>query len=165
MCFCHFYYHHVLYLYTVLIYFNFSFFVNCYISNYFFLKFIASTNILILFQLYLNYQKQFIFILVNNNNTVTNYISDNCVLYLNVTLEHKTSHKGQFCEIEMCASSERWINNLSIDVWFGQYLKIWNLRVQKNIEKIIFKLVQMKFLPVSGKVTFKSNALQYCVTP
>ncbi len=28
------------------------------------------------------------------------------------------------------------------------YLKIWNLRVQKNlnIEKIIFKVVQMKFL-------------------
>ncbi len=42
-------------------------------------------------------------------------------------------------------------NNLSIDVWFvmiGQYLKIWNLRVQKNlnIEKITFKVVQMKFL-------------------
>ncbi len=30
----------------------------------------------------------------------------------------------------------------------GQYLKIWNLRKQKNlnIEKIIFKVVQMKFL-------------------
>ncbi len=30
----------------------------------------------------------------------------------------------------------------------GQYLNIWNLRVQKNlnIEKIIFKVVQMKFL-------------------
>ncbi len=29
-----------------------------------------------------------------------------------------------------------------------QYLKIWNLRVQKNpnIEKIIFKVVQIKFL-------------------
>ncbi len=37
---------------------------------------------------------------------------------------------------------------MSIDVWFGQYLKIWNLRVQKNlnIEKIIFKVVQIKFL-------------------
>jgi len=39
----------------------------------------------------------------------------------------------------------------AIDVWFvmiGQYLKIWNLRVQKyiNIEKIIFKVVQMNFL-------------------
>ncbi len=62
-----------------------------------------------------------------------------------VTLEHKTS---QFFEIEIYASSESWINNISIDVWFGQYLKIWNLRVQKhlNIEKIIFKVVQMKFL-------------------
>ncbi len=43
------------------------------------------------------------------------------------------------------------INNLSIDVWFvmiWQYLKIWNLRVQKNlnIEKITFKVVQMKSL-------------------
>ncbi len=30
----------------------------------------------------------------------------------------------------------------------GQYLKIWNLRVQKNlnIEKITFKVVQMKVL-------------------
>ncbi len=30
----------------------------------------------------------------------------------------------------------------------GQYLKIWNLREQKNlnIEKITFKVVQMKFL-------------------
>ncbi len=30
----------------------------------------------------------------------------------------------------------------------GQYLKIWNLTVQNNlnIEKIIFKVVQMKFL-------------------
>ncbi len=57
-----------------------------------------------------------------------------------VTLEHKTSHTGQFVEY---ASSERRINNLSSDVWFGQYLKIWNLRVQKNlhIEKIIFKVV------------------------
>ncbi len=38
----------------------------------------------------------------------------------NVTLEHKSSHKGQ----------------------------IWNLREQKNpnIEKIIFKVAQMKFL-------------------
>ncbi len=51
-----------------------------------------------------------------------------------VTLEHKTSHKG--LEIYI-------INNISIDVWHGQYLKIWNLRVQKNqnIEKIIFKVV------------------------
>ncbi len=46
---------------------------------------------------------------------------------------------------------QSWINNISIDVWFvmiGQYLKIWNLREQKNlnIKKIIFKIVQMKFL-------------------
>ncbi len=42
-----------------------------------------------------------------------------------VTLDHKTSHKGQFFEIEIYTSSESWINALSIDVWFvmiGQYL-------------------------------------------
>ncbi len=41
------------------------------------------------------------------------------------TLEHKTCHKCQFFEIEISASSESWINNISIDVWFvmiGQYL-------------------------------------------
>ncbi len=69
-----------------------------------------------------------------------------CLIY--ITYEHKTSHKGTFLEIEIYASSESWINHIYIDVWFGQYLKIWNLRVQKhlNIEKISFKVVQMKFL-------------------
>ncbi len=43
------------------------------------------------------------------------------------------------------------MNKLFIDVWFvriRQYLKIWNLRVQKNltIDKITFKVVQIKFL-------------------
>ncbi len=41
-----------------------------------------------------------------------------------VTVEHKTSHKGQFFEIEIYTSSG-WINKLSVDVWFvmiGQYL-------------------------------------------
>ncbi len=62
-------------------------------------------------------------------------------------MDHKTSH--------LKMRSERWIIKRSIDVWFvriGQYLaenylKIYNLRVQKknlNIEKIIFKVVQMK---------------------
>ncbi len=68
-----------------------------------------------------------------------------------MSLEHKTSHKGQSFKIEIYTSSESWINNLSIDVWsvrIGQYLKIWNVRVQKNlnIEKIAFKVVQIKFL-------------------
>ncbi len=72
-----------------------------------------------------------------------------------VILNHKTSHKDHFVEIEMYTSSESWINKLSIDVlWYGNiwqrynYLKIWSLRVQKylNIEKITIKVVQMKFL-------------------
>ncbi len=37
-----------------------------------------------------------------------------------------------FYEIEMYASSESWINNISIDVWFGQYLKS-GIRGCKNI--------------------------------
>ncbi len=77
-----------------------------------------------------------------------------------VTLDHKTSLKCTFFEIEVYRSSESWINKLSIDVWFVMighniwlrynYLKILDLRVQKNlnIEKFAFKVVQMKFLAV-----------------
>ncbi len=39
-----------------------------------------------------------------------------------MTLDHKTSHKGQFLKIEIYISSESWINKLFIDIWFGQYL-------------------------------------------
>ncbi len=35
---------------------------------------------------------------------------------INVTLDHKTSHKGKFFEIEIYTSTESWINKLSIDV-------------------------------------------------
>ncbi len=41
-------------------------------------------------------------------------------------MDHKTSLKCKFFEIEIYTSSESWINNLSIDVWFvmiGQYLE------------------------------------------
>ncbi len=78
-----------------------------------------------------------------------------------MTPEHKTRHNGQFLEIEMYASSESWINNISIDVWFGQYLKIWNLRMQKNlnIEKIIFKVVQIKFWYIYGRNIFMEHDL------
>ncbi len=81
-----------------------------------------------------------------------------CKYLLYVTLDHKTSHKGQFFEMEIYTSSERWINKLSIDVWFisiGQYLAeiqlFENLESEGanknlNIEKITFKVVQMKFL-------------------
>ncbi len=68
---------------------------------------------------------------------------------------HKTSHKDQFFEIEIYTSSESWINKLSIDVWFvmiGQYLAEIQLfgdlesegAKNLNIEKIAFKVVQMK---------------------
>ncbi len=53
-----------------------------------------------------------------------------------VTLDHKTSHKGQFFKIEIYTSSESGINKLSIDVWFamiGQYL-------DKKIIKIIINI-------------------------
>ncbi len=74
-----------------------------------------------------------------------------------MTLNHKTSHKGQVFQIEIYTSAESWTNMLSIDVWFvriGQYLvKIqlfenWNLRMQKDqtIEKTTFKIVQIKSL-------------------
>ncbi len=79
-----------------------------------------------------------------------------CLLYVN--LDHKTSHKGTFSEIEIHTSFESWINKLSIDVWFvriGQYLAEIQLfehlesegeKKNRNIEKIDFKVAQMKFL-------------------
>ncbi len=59
----------------------------------------------------------------HRSNTSSHTSSHFPCLY--VSLQHKTSHKGQFFEIEIYASSESRINNLSIDVWFvmiGQYL-------------------------------------------
>ncbi len=72
-------------------------------------------------------------------------------------MDHKTCHKGQFFEIENYTSYESWISNLSIDVWFvriGQYLAEIQLfenmesegAKNLNIEKITFKVVQMKIL-------------------
>ncbi len=52
-----------------------------------------------------------------------------------MTVEHKTSHKDNFFEIEIYTSSESWINKISIDVWFvmiGQYLV--NIQVFENLE-------------------------------
>ncbi len=76
-----------------------------------------------------------------------------------MTLDHKTSHKGQLCQIEIYAASESWINMLSIDVWFvriGQYLAEMQLfeylesegAKKLNTEKITFKVVQMKSLAI-----------------
>ncbi len=52
-----------------------------------------------------------------------------------MTLDHKTSHKGNILEIEMYTSYESWINKLSIDVWFvmiGQYLA--EIQLFENLE-------------------------------
>ncbi len=77
-----------------------------------------------------------------NNTMTTSTTTTNLA-----TLDHKTSHKGQSFEIE--------IYTYSIGVWFiiiGQYLAeqlFQNLESEGaknlNIEKIIFKVVQMKF--------------------
>ncbi len=61
-----------------------------------------------------------------------------------MTLDHKTSHKCKFFEIDISTSSESWINIILLkdNIWPRyNYLKIWNLRVQKNLntEKIAFK--------------------------
>ncbi len=75
-------------------------------------------------------------------------------IWRNVTLDHETSHKGQFFETEIYTSSESWINKLFIDVdmtifgWETTMWKsgIWGCKKNQNIEKIAFKVVQMKFL-------------------
>ncbi len=46
--------------------------------------------------------------------------TDNDMYITNVTLDHKTSHKGQFFEIEIYISSESWIHKLFVRI--GQYL-------------------------------------------
>ncbi len=68
----------------------------------------------------------------------------------NVTLDHKTSHKGQFFKLRLYIS-ESWINKVCYDrTIFGLDTTIWNLESESaknlNIEKIAFKFVQMKFL-------------------
>ncbi len=72
----------------------------------------------------------------------------------------KPVFKCTFFEFEIYRSSESWINKLSTDVWFVMighniwlrynYLKIFDLRVQKNlnIEKFAFKVIHRKFLAV-----------------
>ncbi len=40
------------------------------------------------------------------------YIVNLRIIY--VTMDHKTSHKGQFLEIEIYTSFESWINKLSL---------------------------------------------------
>ncbi len=57
------------------------------------------------------------------------------ILKAYVTLDHKTSHKGKFFEIEIYTSSESWINKLFIGVWFvriGQYLA--EMQLFENLE-------------------------------
>ncbi len=75
-----------------------------------------------------------------------------------MTLDHKTSHKGQFFKIEIYVSYESWINKLSIDLWFvmiGQYLA--EIQLFENLESEGAKkskywenrpVVQMKFLAI-----------------
>ncbi len=76
-----------------------------------------------------------------------------------VTLDHKTSHKGTFFEIEMYTSSEHtsafhWCMvcyDRTIFVWDTTIWEsgIWGCKKIKNIEKITFKIVQMKFLAMN----------------
>ncbi len=46
-------------------------------------------------------------------------------VWMCMTQDHKTSHKGQFFEIEIYTSSKSWINKISIDVTFGWDTTIW----------------------------------------
>ncbi len=59
-------------------------------------------------------------------------------LYIHVSMDHKTSHMGQFYEIEIYTSHLYMQNN-------------------QNTEKITFKVVQMKFLTIhftNQKISF-----------
>ncbi len=58
---------------------------------------------------------------------------------INVTLDHKTSHKGQFYEFEIYTS----IFGHDTAIWKSV---IWGCKINLNIEKIAFKVVHMKYL-------------------
>ncbi len=63
--------------------------------------------------------------------------------------QNQSYSKCQFYKIEIYTSYESWINKLCIYVWFvmiGQYSAEIQLFENQNIEKIVFKVVQMKFL-------------------
>ncbi len=83
--------------------------------------------------------------------------TDNDMYSTNVTLDHKTSNKGQFFEIEIYISPENWIHKLSIDVdMIGQYLESEGAKNPNN-GKIFFKVVQIKFLAMhitNQKISF-----------
>ncbi len=58
-----------------------------------------------------------------------------------VTLDHKTSQKGQYLKMEIYTSSESWIN-----IYWDENLESEGAKKNLNIEKIAFKVVQIKFL-------------------
>ncbi len=61
-------------------------------------------------------------------------------------MDYKTSHKGQFFEIEIYTSSEIWINKLSIDVLFvmiGQYLA--EIQLFEKLESVGAKKKKSKY--------------------
>ncbi len=87
--------------------------------------------------------------------------SDNSCI-VNATFDHKTSHKGTFFFISIYSSHESWINKLSVDVWFcriGKYLVKIQLFGNRNIEKITFKIAQLKFLAMH--ITNQKNKFWY----
>ncbi len=74
-------------------------------------------------------------------------------MHLYVTLDHKISHKGKCLETVMYTSSEsmnKWIIFALMYglLWSDNICKsgIWGCLKNLNIEKIIFKVVQIKFL-------------------
>ncbi len=57
-------------------------------------------------------------------------------MFAHVTLDHKTSHKGQSFKLSwLIYTSKNWINTISIDVWFvmiRQYLS--EIQLFENLE-------------------------------
>ncbi len=80
------------------------------------------------------------------------------LIILFVMQDHKTSHKGQCFEMKIYTSLVR-IGQYLAEI---HYLKIWNLRVHKNLnlEKIAFKVVQMKCLVIH--ITKQNKFLYIC---
>ncbi len=82
--------------------------------------------------------------LKQNNITLDTFPMDR--IRANITLKlwpwsTKPVMRVSLFEIEIYASYESWVYNISVDVWFGQYLEIWGCKKIEILKKITFKVV------------------------
>ncbi len=98
-------------------------------------------------------------------DTLSFIVQDVQLLIIYVTLDHKTSHKCQFFDINIYTSTESWINKpfVRIGPFLAEIQLFENLESEgakkNNNEKITYKFVQIKLLEMH--ITNKTYVLLY----